>query len=143
MALLPRRPLESSHRPLFVVHSLTPRVTLEAMPHDEDEQVVYEEVELSEMTFEEDEGMYYYECPCGDMFEISQVGLDTWQTCELPYHPAANATVAACRNSSTTGRISPAAQAARSSSASCFLRCGPTQHLCAPAQHLCARAALL
>ena len=29
----------------------------------------YEEVLLSDMV--EEDGMYYYECPCGDMFEIS------------------------------------------------------------------------
>lgn len=33
--------------------------------------IVYEEVALAEMTFEESEQMYYYECPCGDKFEIS------------------------------------------------------------------------
>lgn len=32
---------------------------------------VYEEVALHDMTYVEDEQMYYYECPCGDMFEIS------------------------------------------------------------------------
>lgn len=33
--------------------------------------VVYEEVGLAEMTYEDSEQMYYYECPCGDKFEIS------------------------------------------------------------------------
>lgn len=33
--------------------------------------VVYEEVGLVEMTYEDEEQMYYYECPCGDKFEIS------------------------------------------------------------------------
>lgn len=33
--------------------------------------VVYEEVALAEMTYEDSEQMYYYECPCGDKFEIS------------------------------------------------------------------------
>ena len=37
------------------------------------------EVLLSDMTFEEEEGMYYWECPCGDMFEISQEELDEGQ----------------------------------------------------------------
>ena len=32
---------------------------------------VYEEVALAEMTYVESEQMYYYECPCGDKFEIS------------------------------------------------------------------------
>ena len=34
---------------------------------------VYEEVPLSELEFCEEDDMYYYECPCGDMFEISTV----------------------------------------------------------------------
>ena len=34
---------------------------------------VYEEVPLSDLEFCEDDDMYYYECPCGDMFEISTV----------------------------------------------------------------------
>ncbi|CAM9284752.1 unnamed protein product [Scytosiphon promiscuus] len=33
--------------------------------------IVYEEVALAEMTYEETDQMYYYECPCGDKFEIS------------------------------------------------------------------------
>lgn len=33
--------------------------------------IVYEEVALAEMTYEDSEQMYYYECPCGDKFEIS------------------------------------------------------------------------
>ena len=45
--------------------------------HDYDS--TYEEVHLSEMTFEEAEGMYYWECPCGDLFEISQAELDEGQ----------------------------------------------------------------
>lgn len=32
---------------------------------------VYEEVVLAEMTYDDSEQMYYYECPCGDKFEIS------------------------------------------------------------------------
>jgi len=32
---------------------------------------VYEEVQLSDMRFDEDNLMYFYECPCGDLFEIS------------------------------------------------------------------------
>ena len=34
---------------------------------------VYEEVPLSDLEFCEDDDMYYYECPCGDMFELSEV----------------------------------------------------------------------
>lgn len=33
--------------------------------------IVYEEVPLDKMTYEDSEQMYYYECPCGDKFEIS------------------------------------------------------------------------
>ncbi|CAM9610664.1 unnamed protein product, partial [Ascophyllum nodosum] len=33
--------------------------------------IVYEEVILAEMTYEDSTQMYYYECPCGDKFEIS------------------------------------------------------------------------
>lgn len=33
--------------------------------------IVYEEVPLADMTYEGSEQMYYYECPCGDKFEIS------------------------------------------------------------------------
>lgn len=32
---------------------------------------VYEEVALAEMTYDDSEQVYYYECPCGDKFEIS------------------------------------------------------------------------
>ena len=32
---------------------------------------VYEEVRLSDMEFKEEEQMYFYKCPCGDLFEIS------------------------------------------------------------------------
>uniref|UniRef100_A0A7S4EXU1 Diphthamide biosynthesis protein 3 n=1 Tax=Chrysotila carterae TaxID=13221 RepID=A0A7S4EXU1_CHRCT len=32
---------------------------------------VYEEVPFADLEFVEDDGMYYYECPCGDMFELS------------------------------------------------------------------------
>ena len=40
--------------------------------HDHDD-AVYEEVHLSEMEWYEEDLMYYYQCPCGDMFEISKV----------------------------------------------------------------------
>lgn len=32
---------------------------------------VYEEVAIADMRYEEDQQMYFYECPCGDKFEIS------------------------------------------------------------------------
>ena len=44
-------------------------------PENEDDHgdSVYEEVDLADMTYEEDDDTYYYECPCGDMFEITKV----------------------------------------------------------------------
>jgi len=51
----------------------------------------YEEVLLSEMTFEEEEGMYYWECPCGDMFEISQAELDEGQ--DIAHCPSCSLTL--------------------------------------------------
>lgn len=57
--------------------------------HDYDS--TYEEVLLSEMTFEEEEGMYYWECPCGDMFEISQAELDEGQ--DIAHCPSCSLTL--------------------------------------------------
>ena len=57
--------------------------------HDHDS--TYEEVLLSEMTFEEEEGMYYWECPCGDMFEISQAELDEGQ--DIAHCPSCSLTL--------------------------------------------------
>lgn len=34
---------------------------------------VYEEVPFEELDYVEDDDMFYYQCPCGDMFEISRV----------------------------------------------------------------------
>ena len=45
------------------------------MPSEAHDDSVYEEVDLSEMTYEADDDTYYYECPCGDMFEITKVRL--------------------------------------------------------------------
>ena len=36
---------------------------------------IYDTIELAEMEFVEDDDMYYYECPCGDLFEISPAQL--------------------------------------------------------------------
>ena len=33
---------------------------------------VYDTVALDEMDYDEDEGMYFFQCPCGDLFEISE-----------------------------------------------------------------------
>lgn len=45
-----------------------------AAPPEEDERV-YDEVDLADMEWDEDDGMYLYQCPCGDMFEISKADL--------------------------------------------------------------------
>lgn len=36
-----------------------------------EEERVYDTVLLSEMEYVEDDATYYYQCPCGDMFEIT------------------------------------------------------------------------
>ena len=44
------------------------------MPHDHThDERVYDEVRLDEMEYVEEDAMYYYQCPCGDMFELSEV----------------------------------------------------------------------
>ena len=45
--------------------------------HDDDD-THYEEVALSDMV--EEDGVYYYECPCGDMFEISAEEIERGET---------------------------------------------------------------
>ena len=68
-------------------------------PHTGADDIHYEEVSLSEMT--EEDGVYYYECPCGDMFEISAEEI------------AAGETVAHCPSCSLTLKvILPAAEPA-------------------------------
>ena len=42
--------------------------------HTGDHDAHYEEVALSDMI--EEDGVYYWECPCGDMFEISTEELE-------------------------------------------------------------------
>ena len=47
-----------------------------AASHDDaaaarEEERVYDTVLLSEMEYVEDDATYYYQCPCGDMFEIT------------------------------------------------------------------------
>lgn len=34
---------------------------------------VYDEVEIEDFDFDPEMGMFYYPCPCGDRFQISQV----------------------------------------------------------------------
>jgi diphthamide biosynthesis protein 3 len=41
-----------------------------------DDDRTYDEVRISAMEFVEEEAMYYFTCPCGDLFEISQADLD-------------------------------------------------------------------
>lgn len=45
---------------------------------------VYEEVPFADFEYVEDDQMYYYQCPCGDMFEISTVPMDIWKHQLLP-----------------------------------------------------------
>ena len=33
----------------------------------------YDEIEIEDFEYDEDEGIYYYPCPCGDLFQISLV----------------------------------------------------------------------
>ena len=47
------------------------------MPEEDlDHDSVYETVHLSEMEFDEAEGLYFYQCPCGDYFEITTADLE-------------------------------------------------------------------
>ena len=41
--------------------------------HDHCDARVYDTVCLDEMEYVEDDQMYYYQCPCGDLFELSEV----------------------------------------------------------------------
>lgn len=36
------------------------------------EHSVYEVVPFADMEYCEDDAMYYYQCPCGDLFELSE-----------------------------------------------------------------------
>ena len=53
-----------------------PLSRLPAMGSDHGDHIHYEEVALDEMEWVEEDGMYYYQCPCGDMFEISQEDIE-------------------------------------------------------------------
>jgi diphthamide biosynthesis protein 3 len=35
----------------------------------------YDEIEIEDFEFNEEEGIYFYPCPCGDVFQISLVNL--------------------------------------------------------------------
>lgn len=42
-----------------------------------DDSRVYDVVAFEELEFDEDEQLYTYQCPCGDLFEITQDELDS------------------------------------------------------------------
>ena len=48
--------------------------------------MVYEEVEIDEMDYDEEQGLYTYECPCGDLFQISEEELAEGE--EIAYCPS-------------------------------------------------------
>ena len=52
-----------------------PAVPPPAEPHEVEDRI-YDSIELEEMDYVEEDGMYYYQCPCGDMFEISQEDIE-------------------------------------------------------------------
>ena len=57
------------------------------------ERPVYEEVPLDDFDFVQDDELYYYSCPCGDLFEIS------------PAQLANGETIARCPSCSLTVRV--------------------------------------
>lgn len=48
--------------------------------------MVYEEVAIDDMDFDEEQGLYTYECPCGDLFQISEEELAEGE--EIAYCPS-------------------------------------------------------
>ena len=48
--------------------------------------MVYEEVDIDDMDFDEELGLYTYECPCGDLFQISEEELAEGE--EIAYCPS-------------------------------------------------------
>ena len=50
------------------------------------EEVLYDEIPMSEMTFDEDNGRYTYPCPCGDLFEIYLEDLEDGE--DIAYCPS-------------------------------------------------------
>jgi diphthamide biosynthesis protein 3 len=48
--------------------------------------MVYEEVEIDDMDYDEEQGLYTYECPCGDLFQISEEELAEGE--EIAYCPS-------------------------------------------------------
>ena len=39
---------------------------------------IYDEIEIEDFDFDPEMGMFYYPCPCGDRFQISQVRHLMW-----------------------------------------------------------------
>ena len=54
--------------------------SLDAAAARREEERVYDTVLLSEMEYVEDDATYYYQCPCGDMFEITVEDLTNGMT---------------------------------------------------------------
>ena len=40
-------------------------------PIDVEEETIYDEIEIEDMTYDEKLQIYHYPCPCGDRFEVS------------------------------------------------------------------------
>ena len=83
--------------------------------------MVYEEVEIEDMDFDEETSLFTYECPCGDLFQISEVTLrPSLSTMVLLICCGAERAdrVVGGRRSWRRGRRSRTARAAPSSSAS-------------------------
>ena len=49
--------------------------SLDATAAGQEQERVYDTVLLSEMEYVEEDATYYYQCPCGDMFEITEEDL--------------------------------------------------------------------
>ena len=78
----------------------------------EEDERIYEEVSLDEMSYEEEEETYYYECPCGDLFEITKVGrgrlvLPTPRICKRACLPAAAGAARGGRNDCAMSQLLP------------------------------------
>jgi len=84
--------------------------------------MVYEEVEIEDMDFDEETGLFTYECPCGDLFQISEVLSAAAHRCRLESSARCGADRAdravGGRRSWRRGRRLRTARAAPSSSAS-------------------------
>lgn len=59
-----------------------PLLKIETMKNVEENEennagVIYETISIKEMEYEEADSMFYYPCPCGDLFELSRNELIT------------------------------------------------------------------